>query len=94
MVKPNPQDPRTDTELEEDVDPMPNTFEARYFGSCANCPEKIAPKQEVVWVGEDFLGGVYAHAVCPDSEPDLAAPKGVCPACFLAIPVSGVCGNC
>lgn len=85
----DPCDPLTDTEPPEDFDFMQSTWTAKYFGSCVNCPEKVRPDDEVVWVGDKV-----AHAVCPDGEPDLTAPHGVCPRCFLAIPASGVCGNC
>lgn len=74
-------------------DPMPHTWTARYYSACENCDTKVSPGQEVVWIG-DPEDRVIAHAICPDAEPDLSAPYGVCNVCFLALPASRLCGSC
>lgn len=84
------QDPRNDTELElEDDYDMPNTWTAKFYGSCLTCTEKVEPGQECVWVGEKGV----AHAVCPESL-DIDLRNDVCPDCHFELPASGVCGYC
>lgn len=91
MSEPDPQDPRTDTETPEELFFMPDTFEAQWPGDCVNCSTRIKKGDEIVGVGN----GDYAHAECPEERIlNLVAQHGVCGACFLALPATGVCGSC
>lgn len=92
MSIPPEQDPIIALYPEEDD--VAQTWIAKYHSQCVNCPTKIYPGDEVVWIG-DPEDRAIAHALCPDPEvTDLSAPNGVCPDCHQALPVSKVCGWC
>lgn len=65
---------------------MSRPFEAEYGGVCAadDCPAPEFGKGALVrYDASDQI----VHAQCP-------APPTICPGCFMALPVSGVCGTC
>lgn len=65
-----------------------STFTARYAGTCASCPVRIQPDDEVTYDGADGL----IHAVCPE---DVVAKHGEpCGRCFIELPLTGVCPDC
>lgn len=70
-----------------------NTWIARYHGACQNCPSKVVPGDEVVWIGDPEDRAV-AHATCPDPEADIERHNPICGTCFMELPASGVCGVC
>jgi len=57
------------------------TFRARHPGRCANCPERIEPGDEVVYVDD-----VVIHADCEDATPEPERPPDICPTCHLQRP--------
>lgn len=63
------------------------SFQAQYVSECTSCDEDIKPGQQI-----NSTGRGYVHAVCLDPTPDEGRP--LCPACFLELPTSGVCGVC
>lgn len=68
------------------------TFAAKYRGPCANddCDAEVLPGQEVEWT----LDRHVMHVICPNETDSFGTPLQVCPRCFTAIPVAGVCGVC
>lgn len=68
------------------------SFTAKYRSPCANddCEDGVLPGQEVEWAADHRV----IHVVCPEDRDISGKPLPICPRCFLAIPVSGVCGVC
>lgn len=76
-------------------------FEARIDGPCAReCSTMIkvgdliesAPHVRHFHRDANTFYPAYQHVECPP-EPDPLA-TGVCPRCYLALPVTGECGDC
>lgn len=63
----------------------PVTFAARYYGSCAGCPEQIVPGVEI----QRGIDGLHEHVECPVVDD---APVSVCQDCWLARAANGSCG--
>lgn len=65
------------------------TFIARFSGgACGHCEERLREGQELQYDASDQL----VHVTCPETLD--VGPVEVCPDCFLALPVSGICGSC
>jgi hypothetical protein len=63
------------------------SFTGKYPGECGDCGEQTKGT-EVEFDGTNTL----VHVICPEAVPD--KPVAVCPSCFLALPLTGVCGDC
>lgn len=66
------------------------SFTARFSGTpCDTCEERVQEGQEVDYNAANKI----VHVVCPEVL-DVDADVQVCPRCFLALPVTGVCDDC
>ena len=62
------------------------TFPARYPGRCPSCDERIHEGDLLTWADDKAV-----HADC-DSAAPAEKPADICPKCYMARAVSGVCG--
>lgn len=72
---------------------MSRTFEAEYPGRCwrDDCPDPaIRPGERVRYATSEPGDKRLEHEACPEPLP----PPNVCPTCFVALPLTGVCDNC
>lgn len=63
------------------------TFLAKYPGVCAACDERFPAETEVEYDSD----GDLVHVDCPALVRSPLANRGVCPQCFMELPVSGRC---
>jgi len=64
-----------------------SNFIAQYRSECATCGMYIQKGDEAKIVAF----GEAVHVTCPDTMPTPVGPRGVCPQCFVELPVTGVC---
>lgn len=71
------------------------TFTARWPGVCVACEGVIKKGAEATYVSDSVRSGgskELAHVHCPEQADD--APVEICGECYMALPLSGVCGEC
>jgi hypothetical protein len=61
------------------------SFLAKYPGVCSACDERFPVNTEVEYDADNDL----VHVDCPALIP--AAPRAVCPHCFMELPITGKC---
>lgn len=62
-------------------------FEAKYFGECGGCEEKILPGESV-----EYRDGYVCHVEC--DKPPPRQFYAICPKCYTEKPATGICDNC
>lgn len=68
---------------------MPQTFKAKYRGSCASavCDRAVEKGDQVIFVDQELF-----HDECAlDSAAPAPIQRAVCPECFTEVSVSGAC---
>lgn len=65
------------------------TFVAAFPGLCDRCDGAVRVGEELTYEGSGYARRLV-HVSCPPPP----TPRGVCPSCFIELPVSGVCEEC